>query len=545
MESIVQDWDYGRDIELQDMAAVVIGTLKLFDKFVLVDFEKNTYQYVSGTYPQMEKIPCTGSYEVFVDYMCSLIIEDEDKNKLGKYLKKDNIIKNMDEETLYLRYECYINRGQPRWENLNIICLERKGGQLSKVLFTKQDVTEVKEEQMRQQKALMEACQAAEAANHAKNVFLSRMSHDIRTPLNAITGMTTIAMMHSKENEKLKSCLQKITISSRHLLHLVNEVLDMSQIESGAVSLEEEKFSLSRFAESIAVMVETQMKEKKQTLHVSLEGIRHDMVIGDGERLQQVILNILSNAIKFTGEEGKISFMIYELMSNNINALEYRFVVEDNGIGMDMETTNHLFEPFYRGKDAEMNKIDGSGLGLSIVRSILYQMQGDIIVQSVKGLGSRFVVTVCMKGVNDGEDYNLDGIKQKEKKHKSFNGKRVLIVEDNKYNMEIISEMLSSMGIETDQAFNGKQALKIIKEKKAGNYDLILMDIQLPELDGYQTAMKIRESGRLDLEKIPIIATTAYAFKNDVKKALKSGMNAHMAKPIEIDTLTEVLEEWL
>lgn len=542
------------------------------------------------------------------------------------------------------------------------------------------NIDDVISREEKQKQMLEQAVERAEAANHAKSDFLSRMSHDIRTPMNAILGMTSIATMHIDEKERVLDALGKITVSGKHLLGLINEVLDMSRIESGKVSLVEGSFNLSDTIESLMTVFRTQMDAKGLMLNAGIAKLEHENVIGDEQHLQQIFMNIMGNAVKFTPEGGKISIFIEEKPSAIRGCGYYEFTFEDTGIGMEKEYIDKIFEPFSRAADSRTSKIEGTGLGMSIAVNIARMMKGDIKVDSELGKGSRFTVTVYLKlddttdadlaaynglpvlVVDDEElscesscemlrslgmdaEYVLSGEAAMERiaktesegvkfavalldwkmpgkdglettkeirkafghdiaiiissaydwadieseavdagvdafigkplfksrliqvlkevlgheehreeggstvletfKQQDFSGKRVLLVEDNEINIEVAKELLGIVGIQIETAMNGKLAVEAVMEKEPGYYDLIFMDIQMPVMNGYEAARAIRASGRKDLEEIPIVAMTADAFADDIKRSQDAGMNSHVSKPVDVQKLEEALIRWI
>lgn len=539
------------------------------------------------------------------------------------------------------------------------------------------DVTEERKEQARQRKALEEAYQAARVASLAKTNFLSSMSHDIRTPMNAIMGMTAIAGGHLDSPDKIRDCLDKIDTSSRHLLSLINEVLDMSKIESGKIDLTLSHVNLPRLLDGVMDMCRPLAAEKKQQFQISIGYVQHENVVADGERLQQILMNLLSNAIKYTPEGGNIILRINERYTPSHGKSQYEFICTDNGIGISKEYIPYIFEPFWRAEDPRISKLQGTGLGMTITENIVRIMNGTIEVDSQIGEGSTFTVSVPLRLSMDEEPKNsrLSGLSVlvidddqitcenatallnelgmrgnwvlsgaeavkciEEAHHKEddyfaiildwkmpgmdgletvkhirekmgdnvpiivvsaydysdieedflragadafitkplfkskmlqvlqlfvnnsqpqtleavngdnrtvLSGKRILLAEDNDINREIVAELLKPHNISVDTAENGQQALEIFKASEAGEYDAILMDIQMPVLNGYAATAAIRGLERDDAHKIPIFALTADAFASDVAKARAAGMNDHIAKPIEIKRLFEALQKWL
>ncbi|WP_195376585.1 ATP-binding protein [Anaerotruncus rubiinfantis] len=401
---------------------------------------------------------------------------------------------------------------------------------------------ELLEKERRTKVLLEEALQKAERASQAKSDFLSRMSHDIRTPMNAIMGMTELAQLHLGSEEKLRDYLQKIASSGAHLLGLINEVLDVSKIESGAVGLEEAEFDLRDLVRDTVELVRIPIEKKQQELTVKLDEGLHSRVVGDARRLKQVLVNILENASKYSGEHGQISFSLEELKKGERLAGTYRFAVADNGIGMKPEYLEHIFEPFSRADDSRTSKITGTGLGMTIVQSIVSMMGGDIQVESAYGKGSRFQITICLSKCD------VPTVMTPPEKHRvrdSFPGLRILLVEDNELNRQIAAEMLGLLGVSVEIAENGRQAVDAIFSHPPLYYDMVFMDIQMPVLNGYNATREIRESGLERIDELPIVAMTADAFAEDARQARLAGMDGHLAKPISIDQLKSALSNCL
>ena len=410
------------------------------------------------------------------------------------------------------------------------------------------DITKEREEQERQRIALEEAYQIAQVANDTKTNFLSSMSHDIRTPMNAIMGMTTIAQANLDSTEKVRDCLDKICTSSRHLLSLINEVLDMSKIESGKVNLTLEDVNLPEMVQGISDMCSPLTSEKNQQFQISMVRVRHKNVVTDRERLQQILMNLLSNAIKYTPEGGTVSLRINEQYSPNPRKSQYEFICTDTGIGIPSDYTPHIFEPFSRAEDPRISRIQGTGLGMAITENIVRMMNGTIEVKSVPEKGSRFTVSLPMEISSTQFANGSEGESQEEwkgGKPQRISGKLVLLAEDNEINREIAVELLQMQDVRVDAVENGKQALEAFEASEPGKYKAILMDIQMPVMNGYDAAAAIRALDRSDAALIPIIALTANAFNADAAKARSVGMNDHIAKPIEMERLLEVLEKWM
>ena len=543
------------------------------------------------------------------------------------------------------------------------------------------DITRTMEREIEIQNALQDAYEAASAANHAKSDFLQTMSHDIRTPMNGIIGMTAIAAAHIDDKARVQDSLQKITVASKHLLSLINEVLDMSKIESGKVSLTEEDFNLSELVDNMITMIRPQVRAHGHHLAVNIQDVQHERVIGDPLRVQQVFMNMMGNAIKYTPDGGKLRLNIREIPCRQLRTGCYEFTFEDNGIGMSEDYISHIFEPFTRAEDGKVSKIQGTGLGMPIAKNIVNMMGGDIKVQSQLGRGSTFVVTIYLElqdqeeanyekfidlpvlvadddelsmesavsmleelgmkadGVLSGQeavdyavrhheendDYHavildwkmpgMDGVETarairrvvgndipiivlsaydwteietearaagvnafiskplfKSRLVRLFNevlgiegenkeadiydplrpveeielsGHRVLLVEDNELNAEIATEILEETGLEVTRASDGSEAVDIMLAAEDGTYDLILMDIQMPRMNGYDAARAIRAMDRSYCKKVPIVAMTANAFAEDVQAAKTAGMNEHIAKPIDLMVLARVISKYV
>lgn len=536
------------------------------------------------------------------------------------------------------------------------------------------DITEIKRAQEQQADALRDAYRAAQMANTAKTDFLSNMSHDIRTPMNAIIGMTAIAGANIKNPERVQDCLEKINRSSRHLLGLINEVLDMSRIESGRVNLAEDNFSLADVIQNVLDLCQPMIREKGHRINVNIGQVQHENLVGDMERLQQVFVNLLSNAIKYTPDGGNIDFEIKEQVFYVPGISLFQFIFRDNGIGMSQEFLKHIFEPFSRARDSRINKIQGTGLGMSISENIVHMMNGTIQVESVLGEGSCFYVDIplllqegeeetvpelenlsvlvvdddldicesaClllkqigMRGnwVNSGADAVKEIVRAQQQYDRYFavildwkmpdmnglettrairravgddipiiivsaydyseveqdlidagvngfitkplfksrmvqifrklvdnqeltenlpeaaaslSGRRVLLVEDNELNREIAGEILAMVGAEVEMAENGREAVEKFAASPCNYYDVILMDIQMPVMSGYEASQRIRSMDREDAAATVILALTANAFLEDVIESQRAGINEHISKPVSAEKLYSVISKWL
>ena len=821
--------------ENREMGYIINGVNTLFSRFVMVDFEKDSYQYLAGTKPLGGAIADSGPYRKLVDHFAESTEEDY-RQEFIDYVDSASIIAAMEEQN-DLRYERRaVLNGHLEWEHINIVCLERKNGKAVKVLFTRQNITELKEkelriqaeralanrkerqyqvaimsssfctcefnltkdiiehdiigkvngqsvsflaqtglslpcrateyfekwkeyvlpesmeaytaavntehllerfeqgdrevvaeywsegfgaeqkcvrqsfamtrdentndimvmviskditEQVKQQReqtqalqdalmqALQDALMQAQHANAAKTTFLSNMSHDIRTPMNAIIGFSTIAVSHIDNREQVMDCLQKVLASSNHLLSLINDILDMSRIESGKVQIKEQECNISEMIHNLVNIIQPQVKAKQLELFIDTFEVINENVIADPLKLNQVFINLLSNAVKYTPAEGTLSFRIIQKSTFRHGYGKYQFIIKDNGIGMSPEFVKHIFEPFEREFTVTQTGIQGTGLGMAITKNIVEMMNGTISVESELGKGSTFTVEIELKlqdteqlteqireleglramvvdddlnvcdstcrmlkqlgmrsewttsgreaafrakaALDEGDSYHtfiidwqmpgLSGIEtakrirsevgddapiiiltaydwsdieeearaagvtafcakplfmsdlkmvllaandMTEKQETSpewtkadFKGKRVLLVEDNELNREIAQVILEEVGFIIDTAPDGTDAVAIMEQAEENYYDAILMDVQMPVMNGYEATRTIRSLPRNDVKNLPIIAMTANALEDDKEAAFKCGMNAHIAKPLDIDVFMSVLKKFL
>jgi signal transduction histidine kinase/CheY-like chemotaxis protein len=619
------------------------------------------------------------SYSACVETYIRDCVHEEDKNALAEALSPACIREALSSQEFHSCNYRVVRNGETTYHQAKCVRLKTPDDTW-KIMLGFRNVDAQTRKEMERKQLLSDALAQAEYANQAKTAFLNNVSHDIRTAMNAILGMTAIAAMHIDDKERVMDCLNKITLSGKHLLGLINSVLDMSKIESGKISLNEEEFNLSDSVESLIALFYNQMQSKNLELKMNIATIEHEDVIGDAQRLQQIFVNIMGNAVKFTPAGGTVTMDIRERPSDIAGWGFYEFVFEDTGIGMEPEFVKRIFEPFARATDSRTSKIEGSGLGMSIAVSVARMMGGDIRVESEPGWGSRFTVTVYLKinhaneedikelaelrtlVVDDDEvccvnaceilkslsmkaDYVLSGdaaieriVTQKER-HQEYSlvildwkmpgkdglettreirrvvgnavpiiilsaydwasieqealaagvnafiekplfksrltlvlkdvlglseknvkqerstieqyqkcdrtGKRVLLVEDNELNVEVAGELLNVVGLEVETACNGKEAVEMVQKKPGGYYSLIFMDIQMPVMNGYEAATAIRALDREDLKNIPIFAMTADVFAGDVRRAKACGMNGHIAKPIDLANLENILEEWI
>ena len=390
--------------------------------------------------------------------------------------------------------------------------------------------------------------------NRAETIFLNSISHDIRTPLNVIIGYTALASAHVNEAQEVKKYLSKIEAASNHLLLLINDVLDMSHIESGTLKLEHAPVYLPDVLENLKALIQTDSSAKQLKFCADTKNMVHKDVITDKLRLNQVLLNILENAVKYTRPGGKIYFQIQELKEQEPGFAKYEFRVKDTGIGMSEEFIAHIFEPFSREQTSTVSGIEGMGLGMAIVKKIVDRMDGTIAVKSRQGKGTEVTVILPFKVSGQPNEWEANTRKkivqiQRFSEDKNFEnlfkGKKILLTEDNELNREIAVELLKEEGFILDTAEDGTIAVEKMRTAKPGQYDLILMDIQMPIMDGYEATRQIRKLENPETANIPIVAITANAFEEDRQKALEAGMNEHVSKPIDMERLLEIMKKVL
>ena len=397
--------------------------------------------------------------------------------------------------------------------------------------------------ELRQAKrAAEEAFQVAQEANRSKSNFLANMSHDIRTPMNAIIGITSLIRYDAGDKGKVIEYADKIDTSSQHLLGIINDVLDMSKIEAGKTVFKYSDFSIVDFIQELDTIFHAQIHEKKQTFTITKENIRHEWVNGDRVHLMQIFSNLLSNAIKYTQEGGEIQLLAEECESNSSVYAKYRFLVSDNGMGMSADFKNTIFDTFTRAENSMTNKIQGTGLGMAITKNLVDSMGGTIDVESEPGQGSCFEIFMDLK-IAEEESVSLALQAETDKQDGNIlQGMKFLCAEDNKLNAEILTELLKLEGAECTICENGEEILKAFEQSVPGDYDMILMDVQMPVMNGYEATKAIRRGSHELAKKIPIIAMTANAFSEDIQHSLAAGMNAHVSKPVEMKVLKKTIK---
>jgi signal transduction histidine kinase/CheY-like chemotaxis protein len=497
-----------------------------------IDVARDRYQIV---YPEPKDGDGEGRYQAEIGRIINEDTTDAEEYKaVMEFLSLKNIKKELADKE-YAEIRCH-RRDESGVEEACIITVtvtERKGGKLTEATLAIRSIENMLRKEEAQRELLTITAQRAEAANNAKSDFLSNISHDIRTPMNAILGMTAIAAMNIDDKERIKDALNKITLSGKHLLGLINSVLDMSKIESGKLSLNDEEFNIAELIENLTTLMNTQIKAKQLELRVNIANVVHEDVIGDAQRLQQIFVNIMGNAIKFTPEGGMITLTISEKSSKIIGRGCYEFIFEDNGIGMQQEFVERIFEPFTRAADSRVAKVEGTGLGMPIAINVARMMGGNIEVESELGKGSKFTVSVYLK-INDvTEDTPI-----------KFNDLAVLVVDDEEYACVNACEILNSMNMVAQYVLSGDEAVIKVSDAHVANDDfaLVILDWKMPGKDGIETTREIR---RIMGAEIPIIILSGYDWTDIEQEAVAAGVNAFIEKPLFKSRLTHVLKEVL
>ena len=658
-----------------------------YDRIYELNLDDDTIYEVNIIDGEIDKEKCHISYGEMIKYIRGKYIHEDDLEDYDRITSIEYLKSNLSflkpAQYVELRFKMhendpfFYNYYEPKdyyWKSIQYKLMF--GAKSSSVMMFMNDIDERKSRELEIRQSLKDAFDMTVSANNAKGEFLSKMSHDIRTPMNAIAGMILIAKNHLGNAEKEKDCLDKIELSTKHLLNLINEVLDMSKIESGHMTLNEDEVNISDLVESLSTMLKPQIERKKHIFRVKTKDVIHENIIADSLRIQQVFVNLLSNAVKYTPDNGTIELQIRELPANTSGAAHFEFTFKDNGIGMSKEYQKVIFEPFTRAEDSRTSKIQGTGLGMAITKQIVNMMNGEITVKSEINKGTEFKVSAFFRipveeglkkldfegrkilvvndetysradtkkilhnmgikvytvnkreetevivenlhkhnddlfavivDVEDPEKFGVD-ITQKLRniiseatpiiiaidqntsqiddacraagadccierplfisrltprfkkylnngeeeesvvdiiKNTDFSGKRILLVEDNIINMEIAAEIISYTNAEIETAENGKEAVELVKNNPQGYFDMVLMDVQMPVMNGYEATAAIRKLDREDVGTLPIIACTANAFVDDIKAAKKIGMNGHLAKPIDFKELMRIMNKWL
>lgn len=446
----------------------------------------------------------------------------------------DTILDYTDQKSYDVQYRLKVKSGEWRWFHAMGRLLRRPNGVPQTYVGMFVDITETKEKEQQ----LQDALRHAKEANEAKSTFLSHMSHDIRTPINGIMGMTNIAFRHLDDRAKVKDCLEKIDDASEHLLMLINDVLDMSRIEAGKMQINHAPFDLLAMIKNCSSIITGQLKNRGIRYEEDSSQVVHHRMIGDELHLRQVFLNILGNSVKFTNEGDSIRFITRELRCEDGIAYMH-FELEDTGIGMSEDFLPKLFDSFEQENNNTRTNYTGTGLGMAITKQFVDLLGGTIQVESQLGVGTKFTLELPIE-----IDLAEEQVEKEKTAAADLTGMKVLVAEDNEINMEIVSVLLEESGVIVTPAFNGKEAVDAFAESAPGTFDTILMDIMMPVMDGLTAARTIRAMDRPDAKTIPIIAATANAYEEDIRKTQEAGMNAHVSKPLDINALTHLLLEY-
>lgn len=413
---------------------------------------------------------------------------------------------------------------------------------ISQVVLGYRNIDEEIIEEVKQKQLLADALDKANLANKAKNLFLSNMSHDIRTPMNAIVGFTELAQKHIHEKEKIADYLDLIASSSEQLLQLLNAILELSMLESGNVNVKENEYSLMEIAHKIQMDMLPRAAQKNISLSLDISNLKHDVVYIDSQKIAQILFYLVDNAVKYTLPNGQISIMIAEKEKQHKDFTVYQFEVQDTGIGISQEFISHIFEPFERERNTTLSGIHGLGLSLTITKNLVEMIGGTIDVYSVVGRGTRFTITLPLRI----QEHKKEKFADMENVYMQFSeAKKILIVDDNEINLMLENEVLKDAGFQVDIATDGSIAVEKVKKSQPGDYDLILMDIQMPIMNGYHATQAIRRIENPALAGIPIIAVSANTSEEDKKIAMESGMNAHLAKPLDTPRLFKLIWKFL
>lgn len=535
--------------EEREHAEVISSLSTIYSTIFRAELKSHQYEVLT-TVEVMENITGKqGNFDEVEEQVLAVFMAEDMREPMRKFLNLDTLANRLQNiNTIGTEYK----NPEGQWMKARFIVKRRdEQGEVQEVLYVVHDCTDEKIKEFEQKQRLSQALAASRQASKAKSSFLSNMSHDIRTPMNAIMGFTALAQTHIDDKELVKDYLDKISTSGAHLLSLINDVLDMSRIESGSVRLEEKLLHLPDVFRDLRAMTQGMVAAKNLNLHIETKDVRHEDVFADKLRLNQVLLNIVGNAIKFTEPGGDIHILIWEKPCDKEGYTTYRIRVKDNGIGMSKEFMEHIFETFTRENTATVSGIQGTGLGMAITKNIVNMMGGDIQVDSQEGKGSVFTIILNLRlyDVDARKETKLESVtlkndvQKKRKRSYDYTGKRALLVEDNELNCEIATAILQETGMKIDSVNDGDIAVETIRNAPADYYDLVFMDIQMPKMDGYTATREIRTLTDNHKANIPIVAMTANAFEEDKQRAFACGMNGHIIKPVSVDAIALALDE--
>ncbi|MBM6742896.1 response regulator [Drancourtella massiliensis] len=511
----------------------------------MIDLNQNQYFMLKGSDYVRERLPQKGSYDALLDILKE-IVEDDTYQQFREAFARDNMFELTRQRVRDFGgdFKRMFNQ-EYRWVHVQMLYDESL--QQDSVVLCFKDIDNTKKQELSRMEFMQESLDSVDQMAKSKNIFFSNMSHDMRTPLNGIIGLTNLAMSNLEDPERTKDTFRKIQGLSNQLLTLINDILELSKMEQGKLEIRNQNFNIRENMEELVFVYQTQITDKQKQFDVLIH-VDDEWVNSDWSRIQQILDNLLSNAFKFTEENGKIRLQVTEQKDSNSKFGKYQIIVEDDGAGMSRDFLKKIFIPFERETKFGAAKVAGTGLGMPIVHDLVIKMQGTIEVTSSLGNGTTFTVMLPLEICNtdasgnteqSGED-TTDSVEELD-----GNGRKVLIAEDNEINMEIGVEILRMFGFEVEQAWNGKEALDLFRESEENEYALIVMDMKMPVMDGCEAARQIRRLNRPDAKTIPIIAATANAFTEDIALTQKAGMNAHISKPIDFDVLKKTIAKLL
>lgn len=507
-----------------------------------INLASDQYIMLKGSDYIRSRIKKTGDYGQLLDVMQE-VIRKEDYEEFKKTFCSENMKRLVAKRVRDFGGDFKrLFNGEYRWVHVQMLYDESL--QRGTVVLCFRDVNESKEHDLSMLDLLKDSLDSVENMAKSKNMFFSQMSHDMRTPLNGIIGLSKLALGQMDDRKKTEESFIKIGQLGNQLLELINEILDISKIEEGKLEFRSEPFRIRENLDQLVSLFRVQLEGKPKMFFADIR-IEDVYIIGDWGKIQQILNNILSNAFKFTADDGTVELTVSEMKDSNSKYRKYCFRIRDNGAGMSREFLKKLYQPFEREVQFGASKVAGTGLGMPIVQELVRKMGGTIEVESELGVGTTFEVTLPCRISEEKVIETKETTKEPDSSRNILEGKRVLVAEDNMINMEIVKEILGSFGMKAEEAWDGKEALEIFTDKPEGYFDIILMDMQMPVMDGCESSMAIRHSGRPDAKTIPIVAVTANAFAEDIAQTQKAEMNAHVSKPIDFRMLKETMEKLL
>ncbi len=545
--SLKKEQDYMERIMDQDLIRLSLqSTLYAYREIYLVDLEKNCFRRI---YPSEQGKELTGNYRELIDKrILAGEIQGESPESLQRLLQPESIrMALINENSIEYQYSRVGEGGMMEHCATLFTVSSREDGVPVSVVMGIRSIENIVQREEKQNEILENALLQAERANEAKSIFLANMSHDIRTPMNAIIGFTELAFRHLEDRARVRDCLEKIKASSDVLLELIDDILDMSRIESGRLDIENAECSLEQILDSVYQLLHEQIADKGLTYSLDMQEVHNPRILCDELKLAQVLVNVIGNAVKFTGPGGEIHVSVTQSSSLGRVVAYYEFCIRDTGIGIAPEFMDRIFQPFEREKTSTVSRIRGTGLGLAITKRIVDLMHGTIEVRSKVGEGSEFIIKIPFQMIDSSEaeespeetadaGQTLTGEK--------LVGKRILLVEDNELNREIAKELFEESGMLVTEAEDGDVVVPMLLDA-AVPYDCIVMDIQMPRMNGYAATRAVRELLDPALSRIPIIGMSANAFEEDKRKSLAMGMDAHIAKPIDMNVVLQTMEKFI